>query len=152
MNQRSNPDAGPEQDEQAAQAEAMRQLRDELATAPVGDVVTQAAAHLATFAYVRLGIPPEQYQRFRDLDAARVLIDAFGGLIGAVRGHLGQDEGRLHEALADLRMTYAQASSASAGPAPAERPTPAQPAQPAQPARDEPNVHRPSGLWVPGQD
>jgi hypothetical protein len=141
MTESSKPDAGFGEDDQQAQAEAMRQLREELATAPVGDVVAQAAAHLATFAYVRLGIPPEENQRFRDLDAARVLIDALGGLIGAVRGHLGPGEDQLLEALAALRMTYAQASSAAARPAPG-----------AGPAEEDPRLHRPSGLWVPGQD
>src|SRR5919198_3491666 len=99
-----------EQSEEAAQAEAMRQLQEELASAPVEVVVMQAAAHLATFAYVRLGIPPEEYERFRDLAAARVLIDAFAGLIEGVRGRLGEGEDELRQALAALRMTYAQLS------------------------------------------
>ncbi len=131
-------------DDEAAQAEAMRQFREELASAPVDAVIVQAAAHLATFAYVRLGIPPEENERFRDLDAARVLIDAFGGLIQAVRGHLGQSEDELQQALAALRLTYSQVSSAAGQPAPgAGRPAP---------APQEPGPHRPSGLWVPGQD
>lgn len=134
-----------ERAERAAEAEAMRQLREELAAAPVGDVVAQAAAHLATFAYARLGIPPEQNQRYRDLDAARVLIDAFGGLIGAVRGRLGEGEAELHEALASLRMTYASVSGGPSRPATGGVP-------PGQEEPEEPRPHRPSGLWVPGQD
>jgi Domain of unknown function (DUF1844) len=131
-----------QQVDEAAQAEAMRRLREELAASPAGEVVAQAAAHLATFAYVRLGIPPEPNQRYRDLAAARVLIDAFGGLIGAVQGSLGEVEGELQEALAALRMTYASVSG-GAPPAGAEQPPP---------AKEEPGLHRPSGLWVPGQD
>jgi hypothetical protein len=140
-----------EQEDRVAQEEAMRQLRQELAAAPAADVVAQAAAHLATFAYVRLGIPPEEYERFRDLAAARVLIDAFAGLIEGVRGRLGEGEDQLEQALASLRMTYAQVSAgavpAAGGPAPG--PGPARPA----PDEEESRLHRPpSGLWVPGQD
>src|ERR671931_2362630 len=106
-----------EQSDEAAQAEAMRQLQEELASAPVEVVVMQAAAHLATYAYVRLGIPPEENERFRDLGAARVLIDAFGGLVLAMRGRLGRAEDELEQALASLRMTYAQfAGGAEPGP------------------------------------
>jgi hypothetical protein len=128
-----------QQVDEAAQAEAMRRLREELAAAPAGEVIAQAAAHLATFAYVRLGIPPEHNQRYRDLGAARVLIDAFAGLIGAVQGSLGELDAELQEALAALRMTYASVSSGDA--------------QPAQEEPGESRLHRPpSGLWVPGQD
>jgi Domain of unknown function (DUF1844) len=140
-----------ERDDQAAQEEALRQLREELAAAPAGDVVAQAAAHLATFAYVRLGIPPEQYERFRDLAAARVLIDAFGGLIEGVRGRLGEGEHELQQALAALRMTYAQLV-AGAAPAASGAGPEAAAGQPA-PGDEGSRLHRPpSGLWVPGQD
>jgi hypothetical protein len=152
MSESNQPQPQAGQTDQAAEAAAMRQLREELASSPVGDVVAQAAAHLATFAYVRLGIPPEENQRFRDLDAARVLIDALGGLVGAVRGRLGEGEGALQEALAALRMTYASMSGQQGPQGPAGAgPEPSRPA-PAQPPREEPRPHRPSGLWVPGQD
>jgi Domain of unknown function (DUF1844) len=144
----SNPDArmGGQSDE-AAQAEAMRQLQEELASAPVEVVVMQAAAHLATYAYVRLGIPPEENDRFRDLAAARVLVDAFAGLVQAMRGRLGRAEDELEQALAGLHMTYAQlAAGAEPGPEGGAEPPPS-------PAPEEPRLHRPSsGLWVPGQD
>ena len=153
MTQSSNPEPELGAEDEAAEAEAMRRLREELASAPVGDVVAQAAAHLATFAYVRLGIPPEENQRFRDLDAARLLIDALGGLIGALQGRLGQSEAALQEALAALRMTYAQAAAGAAGqPPPGPGATQPPPDEPVQPPGDEPRPHRPSGLWVPGQD
>src|SRR6266704_452004 len=92
------------------QAEAMRQLQDELASAPPIEVVAQAVAHLATLAYVRLGVPPQENQRYQDLDAARVLIDALGGMLDAVEGRLGAGDEELYQALAALRMTYASIS------------------------------------------
>src|SRR6266571_1726789 len=124
------------------QAEAMRQLQDELASAPPIEVVAQAVAHLATLAYVRLGVPPQENQRYQDLDAARVLIDALGGMLDAVEGRLGAGDEELYQALAALRMTYASISGQEgAGPPPGRGPEP-----------DEQRPRHPSGLWVPGQD
>jgi hypothetical protein len=125
------------------QAEAMRQLQHELAVAPPIEVIAQAVAHLATLAYVRLGVPPQENQRYQDLEAARVLIDALGGLLGAVEGRLGPGDEELYQALAALQMTYAGVSGQQAGPTPDEGP---------EPPRSEERLHRPSGLWVPGQD
>jgi Domain of unknown function (DUF1844) len=127
------------------QAEAMRQLQHELATAPPIEVVAQAVAHLATLAYVRLGVPPQENQRYQDLEAARVLIDALGGLLGAVEGRLGPGAEELYQALAALRMTYAGVSGEQVAPPAGQGPEPPRPA-----AEERPR--RPSGLWVPGQD
>lgn len=128
------------------QAEAMRQLQHELASAPPVEVVAQAVAHLATLAYVRLGVPPQENQRYQDLEAARLLIDALGGLLGAVEGRLGPGVEELYQALAALRMTYASISGQEGAGAPAGRgPEPAP-----EPRQEAPR--RPSGLWVPGQD
>ena len=142
----------------AAEAEAMRQLHHELASAPAIDLIAQAVTHLATFAYVRLGIPPQENLRYRDLGVARVLIDALGGLLGAVQGRLGPGEEELHQALAALRMTYASVASQEGAGAAAGGPSGAEgPGEPGgaggEPRREEPRLHRPpSGLWVPGQD
>jgi Domain of unknown function (DUF1844) len=136
---------GAERDQaELDQAEAMRQLQHELATAPPVEVVAQAVAHLATLAYVRLGVPPQENQRYQDLEAARVLIDALGGMLGAVEGRLGPGAEELYQALAALRMTYASVSGQQAGPPPGQGPEPPRPAE--EPPR------RPSGLWIPGQD
>src|SRR6266511_2908546 len=113
------------------QAEAMRQLQHELASAPPIEVVAQAVAHLATLAYVRLGVPPQENQRYQDLDA--------------VEGRLGAGDEELYQALAALRMTYAGIrGQEGAGPPPGGGPEPAEP--------EEQRPRRPSGLWVPGQD
>lgn len=133
-----------DQDRDAAEAEAIRQLHHELATAPPIEVVAQAVAHLATLAYVRLGVPPEENQRYQDLEAARVLIDALTGMLQAVEERLGPGADELYQALASLQMTYvaiAGQGGAEAAEAPPERERPS-----------EPRIQRPSGLWVPGQD
>ena len=91
-----------------------------------------------------LGLPPEQYARFRDLDAARLLIDAFGGLLAATEGRLGAPEPSLRQALADLRLAFAEVSAQPESGAPAPPPAPE--------PEDSGILRPPSGLWVPGQD
>ena len=112
-------------------------------------MVAEAALSLIALAYVRLGIPPDQHQRFRDLDAARLLVDALGGMLSATEGRLGAPEASLRDALANLRMTFAEVAAhleaqPDDGPAPAAA---------AGPDPDDSGILRPpSGLWVPGQD
>ena len=57
----SESDLGPDQ---------LEQLREQLASVSAGDLVAEASLSLIALAYVRLGIPPEQHERYRDLDAA----------------------------------------------------------------------------------
>src|ERR687885_92974 len=58
--------------EQDLTPDQLEMLREQLASVSAGDVVAEAAMSLIALAYVRLGIPPEQHARFRDLDAARL--------------------------------------------------------------------------------
>src|SRR6266536_2792398 len=74
----------------------------------------------ATLAYVRLGVPPQENLRYQDLEAARVLIDALGGMLEAVEGQLGPGAEELYQALAALRMTYASISGQRGGPPPGQ--------------------------------
>jgi Domain of unknown function (DUF1844) len=141
----SGREPGPDQ----AASEVLEQMREQLAAVSPGDIVAEAAVPLVTLAYVRLGLPPNENERYRDLDAARLLIDALTGLLDGVRGRLGPVEGELRKALADLQLGYAevqrhQAAHAgpSGGPPGADEPPAAERPEPGQ---------RPSGLWVPGQ-
>jgi hypothetical protein len=133
--------------EQDLTPEQLEQLREQLASVSAGDVVAEAAMSLIALAYVRLGIPPEQHARFRDLDAARLLVDALGGMLSATEGRLGPPEPTLRDALARLRLAFADvAAHAEAHPVDAEE-------QAAAPDPDDSGILRPpSGLWVPGQD
>jgi hypothetical protein len=146
------PDPGPGSgrepgpDDQAA-SEVLEQMREQLAAVSPGDIVAEAAVPLVTLAYVRLGLPPNENERYRDLDAARLLIDALTGLLDGVRGRLGPVEGELRKALADLQLGYAEVQRHQG--APGGPPAPPPPGQ-AAPERQEPG-QRPSGLWVPGQ-
>jgi hypothetical protein len=131
--------------------EQERDLLEELASVSAADVVAEACLSLIALAQVRLGIPPERHERFRDLEAARLLIDAFGGMLGAVEGRMGAAEPRLRDALAGLRLAYAEvAAHTQGGHAPAGAAAPEEAARPARQPGE--GVQRPSGLWVPGRD
>ena len=121
--------------EQDLTPDQLKQLREQLASVSAGDVVIEAALSLIALAYVRLGIPPEQYERFRDLDAARLLVDALGGMLAATEGRLGAAEPRTPPETAD-----------AGGGAPRTPPE-------TEPQEGDPGILRPpGGLWVPGQD
>jgi hypothetical protein len=132
--------------EQDLTPEQLEQLREQLASVSAADVIAEAALSLIALAYVRLGIPPEQHARFRDLDAARLLVDALGGMLSATEGRLGAAEPGLRDALATLRMAFADvAAQVEAHPDDA--------APEAAPEPKDSGIQRPpSGLWVPGQD
>ena len=97
--------------EQDLTPDQLEQLREQLASVSAGDVVAEAALSLIALAYVRLGIPPEQHARFRDLDEARLLVDALGGMLAATEGRLGPVVPSLRDALANLRMAFADVSA-----------------------------------------
>jgi hypothetical protein len=135
--------------EQDLTPEQLEQLREQLASVSAADVVAEAALSLIALAYVRLGIPPEQHERFRDLDQARLLVDALGGMLAATDGRLGAPEPSLRDALASLRMAFAEvAAHLEAHPDDAPAPT----AGPEPEPEDSGILRPPSGLWVPGQD
>jgi hypothetical protein len=138
--------------EQQQERDPLEEMREQLASVSAGDVIAEASLSLVALAYVRLGVPPEQHERYRDLEAARLLIDALGGMLAAVEGRVGAAEPGLRDALARLRMTYVEVAApvqaGRAGPA-AEEPA-AAPGPQQQP--EGPGSYRPSGLWVPGRD
>jgi hypothetical protein len=137
--------------EQQQEQEALEQMREQLASVSAGDVIAEAGLSLVALAYVRLGIPPEEHERYRDLEAARVLIDALGGMLAAVEGRVGAAEAGLRDALARLRMAYVDLAAHAQGGDRAGDDA-AEAAAPPPPQREGPGVYRPSGLWVPGQD
>ena len=135
--------------EQDLTPDQLEQLREQLASVSAADVVAEAALSLIALAYVRLGIPPEQHERFRDLDQARLLVDALGGMLAATEGRLDAPEPSLRDALASLRMAFAEVA-AHLEAHPDDAPDPA--AGPGPEPEDSGILRPPSGLWVPGQE
>jgi Domain of unknown function (DUF1844) len=145
------PGKEPGPDDQADR-DVLEQMREQLASVSASDIVAEAAVPLVTLAYVRLGLPPNENERYRDLEAARLLIDALAGLLDGVQGRLGAVEAELRKALADLQLGYSdvlrhQAAQGQGGPPGGEPPAP----PPEPPQEPPPSGQRPSGLWVPGE-
>ena len=88
-------------------------LRTQLAETPVASIVANHCVQLYELAALHLSLRPAQ------LTEAAVAIDALGALVEGLSGRLGEDEGTLHDALAQLRIAYVQIKGAQAGSAPA---------------------------------
>ena len=58
--------------EQQQGRDPLEEMREQLASVSAGDVIAEASLSLVALAYVRLGVPPEEHERYRDLDAARL--------------------------------------------------------------------------------
>lgn len=99
--------------DQRAEAEAMAaelaEVRQQLASAPAAVVVANHAMGLYELAAIHLN------QRPPNLGEARVAIDAFAALVGALEGRLGSDEQALNDALAQLRLAFVQLQGSAAG-------------------------------------
>lgn len=108
----------PEQDatERESSPESMteEELRDKLEEQfrrqKVSDLLMQYLVGLSSLAYVKMGIT-EDTQDIKDLDQARMAIDAFKALLDSVGDRLDrQDTQALAGALASMQMTFVQAS------------------------------------------
>ena len=107
--------------EQDLTPDQLEQLREQLASVSAADVVAEAALSLIALAYVRL-ILPSQHERFRDLDAARLLVDTLGGMLAASRA-ASAPPSRACARPYNFRMAYAGVAADSKAPPP-RRPSP----------------------------
>jgi hypothetical protein len=79
----------------------------QLGRTPVRDILFQTLAQFHDVAAIRLGRGPEG-EAVRDLEQARLAIEAMRALLGVVEEHLGSALARpFKEPLARLQMTYA---------------------------------------------
>jgi hypothetical protein len=106
---------GPGPDPELAQE--LDQLRDQLAATPVADILANHAVGLWQLAIVHL--VPEAQTPPR-LDEAQLAIDAMAALVEGLGARLGEHEGPLRDALAQLRIAYVQVTEGDAPEAPAE--------------------------------
>ena len=81
---------------------AMRDARERLAGIPAEVVVSNHVMGLYELAAIHLSNQPPR------LDEAQLAIDAFGALLGAISGRLGEDEATLQDALAQIRLAFVQ--------------------------------------------
>lgn len=93
----------PDQEAEAHQIAAeMQQVREQLGQVPAAVVVANHAMGCYELAAIHLSHQPPR------LEEAQLAIDAFGALLGAVRGRLGPDEATLDDALAQIRLAFVQ--------------------------------------------
>ena len=100
------PDPDELSDEERARledaAEEVADIRRQLASVPAARVVANHAMGLYELAAIHLSNQPP------DLAEARVAIDAMGGIVDALEDRMGDDEGVLRDALAQLRLAFVQ--------------------------------------------
>lgn len=110
--QPSGPDhsAGPDEigeDDEAALAAHLDELRSRLVATPVEIVVANHAYGLFELAAIHLSQQPP------DLEQATVAVDALGALVEGLQGRLGEAEGSLVDALAQIRLAFVQIQAAA---------------------------------------
>ena len=95
--------------------EAMRRLEEEIGRLSVDDHVMLMMHSLSSLAVDRLGLTPDTAGR-KDLEQARLAVDAFRALLGVLDGRRPAEEIIGHRAvLSQMQMAYV----AALGPAPA---------------------------------
>ena len=87
-------------------AEEVAEIRRQLAGVPASRVVANHAMGLYELAAIHLSSQPP------NMTEARVAIDAMGGLVDALDDRLGDDEGVVRDALAQLRLAFVQLQAA----------------------------------------
>ena len=93
---------GPEEQE------AIRRLQDEIGRLSVADHVSLMMHSLSSLAVDRLGLGADASHR--DLEQARMAVDAFKALLGVLEGRRPMEEINAHRSvLAQLQMTYVAA-------------------------------------------
>jgi len=93
-------DLSPE--EREALATRLEELRNQLMATPAEVVIANHAYGLFELAAIHLSQQPPQ------LEQARLAVDALGAVVGALTGRLGEAEPSLHDALAQIRLTFVQ--------------------------------------------
>ena len=100
--------------EERAEAEelvrTMAEARQRVLEAPADVIVANHAMGLYELAAIHLS------EEDPDLVSARLAIDAMGQLVDGLSGRLGEAEGTLRDALAQLRMAFVQLSNQADGP------------------------------------
>jgi len=92
-----------------SEAEIREKIEEHFRAQPVGEVLMQFLISLSTLAYVKMGIT-EDSKQYRDLQQARLAIDAFKALLDTAGPRLdSQDASALAGALASMQITFAKA-------------------------------------------
>ena len=126
------------------QQQMLQQMEEEMRRVRVQDLVAQSVVSIINLAYRRIAKEDE-----RDLEQARVGIEAVRGMVGAL------DEESQHEirnALSQLQMLYAQQSGGSGGGGGGQGPDEGTPPAGGGTAGGGTPGKAPPRLWTPGSD
>jgi hypothetical protein len=107
------PDA-PSPEEEAAVAEELRRVRQEIAGTPVADIIANHAVGLWQLAILHL--TPEDGDP--SLEEAALAIDALAALVEQLGDRLGHHAEALREALTQLRLAFVEVRNRAGGDAP----------------------------------
>jgi len=114
------------------QEQMLLQMEEEMRKVRVQDMITQSVVSILNLSARRIGKEDE-----RDLEQARVGIDAVNALVGFLEPEAAA---QVKNAISELQLMYTQHSGGVPQPGAPPTPEPAQPPKPQGP-----------GLWVPGQ-
>lgn len=92
--------------------EQLRAVREELIRTPVVDIIANHVVGLWQLAVLHLDL---EGSGVRNLDAARVAVDAVAALVRGLGEDLGQHQAPLEDALAQLQTAYVEIAGAGPG-------------------------------------
>jgi len=93
-------------EEQPNEAQLLEQLEEELRKLKVSDVLVQTVVSLSSLGFQKLG------EEARDLEQARLAIEAVRALVPVLEGTLSADAVRdLNQTVANLQLAYAKAAA-----------------------------------------
>ena len=117
------------------EAEMMERLQEEIRNLPVSEHVLYMMHSLSSLAATRMGLAPDA-EGGRDLEQARLAIDAFKALLETVeRVRPKEETGAQRGLLSQLQLAYVAALGTAAPPSPAAGDAP--PSEAAAPAGDD---------------
>ncbi len=96
-----------------SEEELLERLQEEMRRITVPDYLAHLLVSLSSMAFQRLGLTPDT-EADRDLDQARMAVDAFEALVGVLSGGLSEQEASLYRStLHQMRMAFVRASGST---------------------------------------
>jgi len=130
-------------------AELRAALEEEMKRLQVDDVLLQSVVSLINLGIRRLGVA-EGTEDERDLEQARVAIEAVRSLMGVLEEATPEQLPAIRDGLSRLQMAYVQAGGGGGGAGGGEPRAEPEPPKPPKPGEAGP-AQSSGRLWVPGQ-
>lgn len=109
----ATPEGEARKERELSEEELRKTIEEQLEKITVKDVVIQMMLSLSSMGYQRLGFPESVNLKYRDLDQARLAIDALQGLLKAAEGKVPESElAPYRSTLANLQMNFVRLQGA----------------------------------------